>query len=136
MLDKNAESWFFVEYSILSHVLILWIEGSKCFRKIFCGITHHKSYDLVLKYYIEISKSIVYILWNPLFSYTDSFMTCCVWCRASKSWKIPISWKFSISWISTGILNDLMQGLPYPRKSPYRGKIHILYASLHFFRKI
>ena len=63
-LGKEVKGFFFIQYLLYTHVLILYIKVSKLFRKIICGVMHHKSYGLVLTAAIEVRKHVPYILDN------------------------------------------------------------------------
>ena len=63
-LGKCAQSWFYIEFSIYIHELVLWIKGCQLFRNCMSNMTDNKSFDLVLTAIIEVRKRIVYIIYD------------------------------------------------------------------------
>ena len=60
-LGKYSQSLFYVEYSIYTNVLTLWIIGSQLFRNCMRYATGNKSFCLGLSAINDVRKSIVYM---------------------------------------------------------------------------
>ena len=58
---KYAQSWFYIEYSILTLVLSLRIKDCQLFRKFICEATHNRWFGLGLIDINEVNKRIVYM---------------------------------------------------------------------------
>ena len=71
-LGKYSQSWFYIEYSICTHVLVLWIKGCQFFRKCMSDVTGNKSFGLVLTAINELRKRIYYILDDIYFFFYQS----------------------------------------------------------------
>ena len=60
-LGEYAKSWFYIEYSIFTQKLVLWIKGCQLFRKCMSDATDNKSFGPVLTAINEVRKQIVYM---------------------------------------------------------------------------
>ena len=63
-LGKYSKSWFYMEYSIYMHVLVLWTNGCQFFRNCMSDATYNKSFDSILTAINEVRKRIDYTLDN------------------------------------------------------------------------
>ena len=63
-LGKYAQSWFYIEYLIYTHISVLWINRCQLFINFVCIATHKKSYGLLLTGINELRKRLVYITYG------------------------------------------------------------------------
>ena len=61
-IGKYAQSWFYIEYSIQSPILSLWINGCQLFKNFMRDATHNNSFGLGSAYTNEVRKHIYYSL--------------------------------------------------------------------------
>ena len=66
-LRKYAQSWFYIEYYIYTHILVLWIKGCQLFINCKCDATHNKSFGLVFSAINELRKRIVNMTYDIIF---------------------------------------------------------------------
>ena len=64
VLDKLAQSWFYIEYSIYTPKLVLWKKGCQLFRNCIWYVTQNNAFGLGTTTIIEMCKCIDYILDN------------------------------------------------------------------------
>ena len=65
-LCKYSQSRFYIEYSIYTHKLILWIRYCQFFRNYMCDATHNTSFGLGLITINEVHRQIYYNIDNIL----------------------------------------------------------------------
>ena len=63
-LGKYAQSWFYIEYLIYTHVLVLWIKGCQLFRNCMSDENDNKSFGSGITYINEVQKHIVYMTYD------------------------------------------------------------------------
>ena len=61
-IGKYAQRWFYIEYSIYTHKLVLQIKGYQLFINCMSDATNNKSFGLVLRASNEVCKRIYYII--------------------------------------------------------------------------
>ena len=66
-LGKYDQSWFYIEYSIYTHVLVLYIKGCQFFRNCMSDATNNNSFGLGLTAINEVRKCIDYIIDDKYF---------------------------------------------------------------------
>ena len=123
-MGKYAQSIFYIEYSIHTPILVLWIKMAVSCSETACEMWLILS-NLVQDYHLLMKCVIVYIIYLMIYLFPSTPMAVwcsSVWCLASTSRIISTSWKISIFWISTSFSKRFIPGLPYPGKFPYRGK--------------
>ena len=74
-IGKYAQGLFYIEYSIYTPVLSLWIKGCHLFRNCLWDATHNESFGLGLTALNEVRKHIHYILDN-IYIYISTDHTC------------------------------------------------------------
>ena len=73
-LGKYAPNRFYIEYSIYTHTLTLWIKGSQFFRNCMCDAIHNKSFGSGLTAMKEVHRRICFIL-DDIFLYSTDVCT-------------------------------------------------------------
>ena len=62
VLGKNPQSWFYIEYSIYTSILVLWVKGCQLFRYCMCDTIHWKYFNTSLTATNKFLKRIFYIV--------------------------------------------------------------------------
>ena len=73
-IGKYDQSWFYIEYSIYTHVLVLYIEGCEFFRKCMSDATNNNSFGSVLTATNDVGKCIYYIIDGIYFFFYQSYL--------------------------------------------------------------
>ena len=138
-LDEYAQSRFYIEYSIYTHLLFLWIKGCQFFRNCVCDETHNESFGLGLTAINKVPKGIVYMYYDIIVLF-DQCLNDVVY-----DVKLPCPGKFLYSWFFPypenfpyprflhEFLHVFILGLPYPGNFPYR--VIFLYPVKYSIRK-
>ena len=87
-LVKYAQSWFYIEYLIYNHTVILWINGCQFFRIYMSNATDNNSFGSLLTAMNEVYKLIYYIVGDIYFY--SIVVQYSVWCLPSVSRTISI----------------------------------------------
>ena len=62
VLGTESKGWFYTEYSIYTHILVLWIKGCQLFINCMSNVTNNKSFGLGLTAINEVHKRIYCML--------------------------------------------------------------------------
>ena len=86
-LVKYAQSSFYIEYSIYTHKLVLWIKGCQWFRNCMGDATNNKSFGSVLTAINEVRKRKDFILDDIFVFPTDKTCVLKLW-QGTKIWHV------------------------------------------------